>query len=329
MTQVRYFVSGASGFIGSSLLRLLNQRGIQAVGIGRSCSDENNYFQCDIFDKDKIQDILKGVTCVVHCAGYAHAFHASSLDMKETTWRLNYEAAKQLAQISAQMGVGKFIHLSSVKAMGDPGSQCVDESWPVPPESEYGKSKLAAENILSDIGYESGMQVINLRLAMVYGSGGKGNLERMARLVSKNQFPPLPETHNHRSMIHVDDVLETILTVAKVDQVIDCPLIVASNEAPSGRQLFNQLRTAYGMKPSALEVPRWLLDACASIGDLIQSTSGRKMPLNHEVLSRLLDSEWYSSKKLQTLLNWTPKVSLKAGLAQMVDGRQKAGSSKT
>ena len=208
--------------------------------------------------------------------------------------------------------------------MGNPGSQCVDESWPMPPESEYGKSKLAAENTLCEISLESGMQAVNLRLAMVYGSGGKGNLERMAKLVSQNQFPPLPETYNHRSMVHIDDVLEAVLCVAQSDQVIDSPLIVASNEAPSGRQLFDGLRNAYGMRPISFAVPRWLLESCASISQLMQFIFRRKMPFNHEILSRLLNSEWYSSKKLQTLLNWAPKVSLEAGLAQMVDkGSQK------
>ena len=322
MKQEKYFVSGASGFIGGSLLRLLNQKGIPVVGIGRSCRDEKNYFQCDIFDKDKIQEILKGVTCVVHCAGYAHAFHANSRDVKEATWRLNYEAAKQLAQLSAQMGVSKLIHLSSVKAMGDPGAYCVDESWLAWPETDYGKSKLAAENILTEIGYESGMQVVNLRLAMVYGAGGKGNLERMARLISKNRFPPLPETHNHRSMVHIDDVLDAILCVAKTHKAIEGPLIVASNEAPSGRGLFNELRAAYGMKPLKFQVSRALLNSFASMGDFMQRVTGQKMPFNREILSRLLDSEWYSSKKLQTLLGWSSKISLKVGLAQIVNKSQ-------
>ena len=318
MKQEKYFISGASGFIGGSLLSLLNQRGIQAVGIGRTYRDDGNYFQCDLFDQENIKNLLKGVTCVVHCAGYAHAFHAHSAEVKDSTWKVNYVGAKQLAQLSTQMGVSKFIHLSSVKAMGEAGAQCIDESRIASPETDYGKSKLAAENILTEIGHESGMQVVNLRLAMVYGAGGKGNLERMARLVSKNQFPPLPETHNHRSMIYIDDVLDVILCVSQSNKAIEGPLIVASNEAPSGRGLFDALRAAYGMKPLTFQVPKTLLNSCASMGDLLQHVTGKKMPFNREILSRLLDSEWYSSKKLQTFLNWSPKVSLQEGLAKMV-----------
>ena len=61
-----------------------------------------------------------------------------------------------------------------------------------------------------EAGRRHGMHVVNLRLAMVYGAGGRGNLERMGRLVRRGLFPPLPETGNRRSLIHVDDVVDVM-----------------------------------------------------------------------------------------------------------------------
>ena len=52
------------------------------------------------------------------------------------------------------------------------------------------------------IGYQTHM--------MVYGPGGRGNLERMAALVRRGWFPPLPETGNRRSLVHVSDVVAAI-----------------------------------------------------------------------------------------------------------------------
>ncbi len=59
------------------------------------------------------------------------------------------------------------------------------------------------------------MHVVNLVLSMVYGYGGRGNIERMARGMRAGWFPPLPETGNKRSLVHVDDIISAIRRVAE------------------------------------------------------------------------------------------------------------------
>ena len=109
--------------------------------------------------------------------------------------------------------------------------------FPGSPETAYGQAKRAAEAAVLDAGQRHGMHVVNLRLAMVYGAGGRGNLERMGRLVRRGLFPPLPETGNHRSLVHVDDVVAAMRLVAADEQANGRTYIVASPEAPSGRAL--------------------------------------------------------------------------------------------
>ncbi|HOH29053.1 MAG TPA: NAD-dependent epimerase/dehydratase family protein, partial [Candidatus Hydrogenedentes bacterium] len=53
-----------------------------------------------------------------------------------------------LAEAAGEAGVARFVSLSSVKAMGEPRDACIDEDWPVPPESAYGQAKRAAEDAL-------------------------------------------------------------------------------------------------------------------------------------------------------------------------------------
>lgn len=323
MKPHKYFITGASGFIGGSLFDFLNEQHALVIGVGRSQRGENNYFQCDIFDNVKLKELLKDVTCIVHCAGHAHAFHLPKDKENDLSWKINYEATENLAHLAAELGVSTFIHLSSVKAMGKVENLCVDEGWEHPPEGQYGKSKLAAEKIVSYLGHQFGMRVINLRLSMVYGSGGRGNLERMAHYVCQNMFPPLPETNNHRSMVHIQDVIQAILCVSQNDQLDNELFIVSGPDAPSGRQLYNQIRKSYGMTPIQIQVPRYILYSLASACEGIQWVLGRKLPFNHEVLDRLLNSEWYSSKKLESKTNWRPKVSLEMGLMEMAQDRQK------
>lgn len=100
----------------------------------------------------------------------------------------------------------RFVFLYSVKAVAEPSEQCVDEVWLGEPSTPYGRAKRDAEDVVLDIGQRHGMHFVNLRLAMVYGRGGRGNLERMARGFQAGWFQPLPETGNRWSLVQVDDV---------------------------------------------------------------------------------------------------------------------------
>jgi nucleoside-diphosphate-sugar epimerase len=269
-------------------------------------------------DRDALLAVCADVDIVFHCAGYAHAF--SSLDENDADqhWAINFEGTRNLVEAAGQAGVKRFVFLSSVKAMGEPGNACVNESFPGDPETPYGQSKLAAEQAVLEAGRRYGMHVVNLRLAMVYGSGGRGNLERMGRLVKRRLFPPLPETGNHRSLVHVDDVVSAMRLVAGDSRANGQTFIIASQHAPSGRALFDALRQAQGLPPCHWSIPASLFWGGAKVGDWLEKAAGRRLPLDSEVVDRLLNSAWYSPARIERELGWRAQVSLVDGLSEML-----------
>ncbi len=225
-----------------------------------------------------------------------------------------------LAEAAGRAGVRRLVFLSSVKAMGDPGDDCIDETWPVPPASAYGLAKREAEAVLLATGERFGMHVVCLRLAMVYGAGGRGNLERMTALVRRGWFPPLPETGNRRSMVHVADVVAAMRLVAGEPRAAGRSYIVAHPQTHSGRQLYDALRAASGMPPVGWAVPRGVLAAAARLGDLGAAVLGRRMPLDSEALDRLLGSACYSPARIERELGWRASVDLADGLRETLHG---------
>jgi len=316
MNKEKFLISGASGFIGSAIFNELNKRNISCIGIGRRNIQSNNYYKCDLLDTVKLFSLLKGVTCVIHCAGYAHAFKAPSIKINEETWLINYLAAKNFFELATEAGVSKFINLSSVKVMSDPDLSCAGEEWDLNPKTEYGKSKLKFEQLIFNYWKNSKIKIVNLRLVMVYGRGSHGNLERMANLIRKRLFPPLPETNNKRSIIHIDDVVSAVMCVSNDSRADGQTFILTGPEAPSGREIFNEIRAIHGYKKIDFEVPKAVLLMIACISEYIQKIIGFRMPFNREVLCRLLESAWYSSKKIELFLDWKPNVDLKNGLSK-------------
>ncbi len=164
------------------------------------------------------------------------------------------------------------------------------------------------------------MHAVSLRLAMVYSAGGRGNLERMAALVRRGVFPPLPETGNRRSLVHVSDVVAAIRRVALDPRAAGRSYIVAHPETHSGRQLFDALRAAQGLAPVRWSVPRGVLTAAARLGDGVERLLSRRVPLDSEALGRLLGSACYSPARIERELGWRARVGLAEGLREMLGG---------
>ena len=308
-------ITGATGFIGHRLLQPADRALVRSVG------SIQNAVVGDLLDPASLAVACEGIETVFHCAGYAHAFASSDPDVH---WRINFEGTRNLVKAAGAAGVKRCVLLSSVKAMAEPGDACIDEDWPGEPPTPYGKAKRAAEDAVLEAGTKFSMHVVNLRLAMVYGRGGRGNLERMARGIQCGWFPSLPETGNRRSLVHVDDVVAVMRLVAERAEANGRTYIVADPQPYSGREIYDAIGTALrqGAVPPAptftRRVPAGLLKAGGVVGDLLGALLHRQLPLNSEVVDRLLGSAWYSPARIERELRWRAQIGLSDGLREML-----------
>lgn len=314
----RYLITGSTGFIGRRVLAELTRRSEDCRVLVRQEYGSQHAVRAALDDTTALEAACVNIDCVIHCAGYAHAFSTRSGDEARQHWLINFEGTRNLVEAAGRAGVRRFVFLSSVKAMADPGEVCANEDFVGEPEGEYGLSKRAAEEVVLATARHYEMHVVNLRLCMVYGAGGRGNLERMGRLVCKGLFPPLPETGNRRSLVHVDDVVMAIMAVATDWRASGKTYIICGPDAPSGRQLFMALRESAGLKPCNWSLPVSLLRFSARIGDGLGKLIGHRMPLNGEVLQRLLGSACYDGSRIQVEIGWKPVIQLKDGLKEML-----------
>ena len=320
MTAGRCLVTGGRGFIGARLVAALAADGVPLRVLTRGEPAGSDEVRGDLADPASLARACTGIDTVFHCAGHAHAFGALGEAEAARHRQVNFEGTRALAEAAGRAGVRRFVFLSSVKAMGEPLEACVDEDWAPPPVTAYGQAKRAAEAALQEAAARHGMHAVSLRLAMVYGTGGRGNLERMAALVRRGLFPPLPETGNRRSLVHVSDVVAAIRRVAVDPRAAGRSYIVAHPETHSGRQLFDALRADKGMAPVAWGVPRGLLTAAARLGDGVEALLSRRVPLDSEALGRLLGSACYSPARIERELGWRARVGLDEGLREMLGG---------
>ena len=292
-------ITGSTGFVGKRLVNFLNMKNYHVRTISRNTTLYRDNIVCDLVNDKFPESIMESIDVVFHLAGFAHDMRDAN-KIADLYYKVNVSATVQLANLAVKFGVKRFVFVSSVKAGGSPPfGICANEEDQSNTEDIYGKTKREAELALLKIGKESGMYVSIIRPSLVYGPDVRGNLQLMLSGIGKRWFPPLPETGNQRSMIHVDDLVRAILLVAK-DKRANGEIFIATDGTPySSREIYNTMCGVTGELIPKWSVPKTLFDLASLASPRIKYK-----------INKLLGDECYSSVKLEEL-GFKAKKSLK------------------
>lgn len=287
--MLKIFLTGSSGFVGSSLR---NQ--ITNYNIYKSIKGEEN----------KIGSAL----IVIHLAGKAH-------DLKNTStpdeyYKVNTELTKKVFDAFLASDAKVFITLSSVKAAADEVKGELSEEHHPNPLTHYGKSKLLAEEYILSKYIPKDKRVYILRPCMIHGPGNKGNLNLLYKIVSKNIPWPLGAFKNKRSFCSIENLMFIIKELIERDDIPSGIYNVADDEPLSTNELINLIAQSQKRKPKVWKFSKIIIEQLARLGDKWH------LPLNSERLQKLTDSYIVSNQKIKNALGKSLPVSSKEGLTK-------------
>ncbi len=182
-------ITGADSYIGNALAEYLPENSYKITTL-------------DVRDESWQAESFTGFDAVLHVAAIVH--QKEHPEMEELYFRVNRNLSVQIARKAKAEGVGQLIFMSSMSVYGMDTGVITPDTVPTP-VSFYGKSKLAAEELIQAEADEH-FKVCVLRPPMVYGPGCKGNFQTVVKLVKK--LPVFPQLHNQRSMIYIDNLCE-------------------------------------------------------------------------------------------------------------------------
>jgi UDP-glucose 4-epimerase len=298
-------VTGAGGFIGTSLVGELTRRNIGFRAVTRAGG--NGHFPIlHIAPDTDWSDALAGVAAVVHLASNAHA--------PDQTPAPSVEATLNLARQAAKAGAKRFVFISSIKVNGEATElgRPFTADDPPNPQDDYGRAKMEAEQGLLALSRETGLEVTVLRPPLVYGPGVKANFAAMMDWANRGIPFPLRAVRNKRSFIYVANLVDLIVMCLSHPNAAGQVFLASDEEDMSTAELFQRMARALGR-------PSWTIPVPAPVVNFAASAIGQRTLAN-----RLTGSLQVDIVKTRQLLGWRPPHSVEEGLYQTARAFQRA-----
>jgi nucleoside-diphosphate-sugar epimerase len=310
-------VTGASGFIGSHVVRELAAAGHAVFPMIRSraappalAGFEGAIRRASLQDEGALREAVRDVDVIVHLGGLTRArTEAEFLDT-------NAEGVARLALAAreAAPGLDRFIHVSSLSAGGPSrGAEPVAEADPPAPVSAYGRSKLRGEGRLCEVAGPRPWTV--LRPPIVYGPGER-DLHTMFRWATRGFVPLLGPGERHYSVIHVRDLAASVMAVADVPAAMGQVYYVAEERPYAGRELVSHIARAVGARARVVPVPRLVGWIVAGAGSALKALRARPPLLTLDKLPEVVRSWVCSPTKIGRECGFRCRTAFPAGAAE-------------
>lgn len=312
---MHFLITGATGFVGRALTQQVCDTGGHVTALVRSQTPilpmEANQIVVGDLEKfagsnksitdesfEQLFSAIQNVDVVIHTAARAHVMKEDQDEPAAIYHLMNVALTEKLALAAAQAGVKRFVFISSIKVNGEKTviGPFTEKDSPAP-EDDYGRSKWQAEQILKNIGLQTGMEIVILRPPLVYGPGVKGNFASLIRVISKVPLP-FGAIDNRRSLLALDNLVSAILLVSKHPAAANQTFLLADDEVVSTSQLIKLIAQAQGKQTKLIPVPvSWMKLAAALLG----RTSAAE---------RLFGSLQIDASKIRKTLGWKPVITM-------------------
>ncbi len=306
---MRVFVTGATGFVGTHLLPVLVASGHEVHALVRSTEQANAVLLSGVHattigsldDEATLATALRSCEAVLHLAALV-SFRKRD---RERMFQVNAVAAARLAQVAKREGVQRFVHVSSVAAVGKSRRPVVlDEShaWPAKGSGiGYCDSKRRGEDLVFAEA-TPGFDVVVVNPSSMFGPGDRRKAEgSLVDRVARNKLPFCPS--GGACFADVRDVARGI--VAALDRGRSGERYILGGENLSGRELITKIATASGGR-----VPRWTLPdialaALQAVQHCLEVWRSPRGPLTAELIALSRGYSWYSSAKAERELDYS------------------------
>lgn len=303
-------ITGADGFIGSHLTEMLYSQGYKVKALSQynsfnnwgwlekiNCKEKIEILTGDIRDYNYCKSITKNTDIIFHLAALiAIPFSYIAPDSYLET---NVKGTLNICQASKENKISRLIHTSTSEVYGTAKYVPIDESHPLQPQSPYSATKVAADALAMSFFHSFDLPLTIARPFNTYGPRQSARAvipTIITQIASGKKKIKLGDTSPTRDFNYVEDCCRALIMIAENNKTIGETINIGSNSEIS---ILN-----------TLELIKELMSSDVSF-------------INDEERSRPKKSEvfrlWCDNKKIQQLVGYEPKFSIKDGLKETID----------
>ncbi len=306
---MKALVTGANGFTGSHLVKLLEQRGDEVVGLVRRSSDLSRLAGCqvqlvygDIGDRTALQTAITGVDTVFHTAAYVELGLVDGDRMAQ----VNIEGTRAVLEVAQAAGVTKMVYCSTIGVFGDTQGKVIDETFQRTQKefsSAYDRTKYEAQQLV-DQAAAKGFPVVSVLPSGIFG-GDDPHFGPVLKQFLKGGLKVWAGGQRMTGIVHVDDLATAMLLAAEKGKPGEYYIISAGEMTT--REMFTLLGEQTGIAAPA-EAPEFLVRLLGNLLDPVGRLFSWQPPISRERVHYIYDRcVRVDGSKARRELGWQPR----------------------
>lgn len=282
--------TGGTGFLGNNILPILSKDyEVTTIGITPKDMLQSNLAK-------EIPSLPEHYDVVLHACGKAHSVPKTEAE-KKVFFDVNYQGTVNLCTALEKVGVPKsFVFISTLSVYGTSVGEDIDETHPLDGTSPYAKSKIMAEEFLTEWAKKNSVVLSILRPSLMVGPNAPGNLGAMVNGIKKGRYFNINHGTARKSLLMVYDIANVLPLLVNKGGTYN----ICDDTHPSYCELSRIMCEQLG-KRAPLSLPMWIAKPLAWVGDLIPG-----FPFNTYRLKKLTGTCTYSNEKIKRSLGWQP-----------------------
>lgn len=293
---MKTLVTGASGLLGSNLVRVLSARGEQVRALYRKGDPTLGiegvpgveHFHGDIRDRESVARAMKDVSYVYHCAAMVSIWAPNPAPMRA----VNVGGTTHVLECALAAGAERVVHISTVDALGlRCAGRPADETMPWNVGAlglEYARTKHEAQQVAQDYA-KRGLDVVIANPTFMVGAWDVGpSSGRMILEIAKGRMAFY--TGGGNNFVDVEDVVAGLIAMMERGQSGRCYILGGINL--TYREAFRRISEVVGARPPALRVPPRLAGWAGELGERVGTMIEREPPV-HRLAVRMGEVDHY------------------------------------